>query len=47
MFSIPVMTMSQKKPIDVNIGPEIIGPLNGKSRYDYFSSNLCLRIRKP
>lgn len=33
MFSVPVMTMSQKKPMDATMGPEIIGPLDGKSEY--------------
>lgn len=34
MFSVPIMTMSQKKPMDAIMGPEIAGPLQS-SEYSH------------
>lgn len=33
MFAVPVMTMSQEKPMDFTMGPEIAGPFDGKGKY--------------
>lgn len=44
MFSVPIMTMSQKKPMDAIMGPEIAGPLQS-SEYSHIRKILNMQNR--